>query len=227
LVDNQRMKASRLALAIAVLFGGIAVAAQTDGQPTITTASIEICAVDQSCYQQLHASGGTTPLHWRITSGSLPEGLQLDAPSGVISGIATSAADYEVAIQVSDSSNPPRTASRTFRSKTVPALVMDWKAAPTLQATTISGSLTVSNNGDDVLDLTVIVVAVNNTGKAFALSYQHFDLAAKTTEQRITFSSQLPAGRYTVRADAIGEVAARRKIYRAAREAGAFQVPAQ
>src|SRR5438445_660345 len=105
------MKASRLALATAVLFGGIAVAAQTDGQPTITTASIEICAVDQRCYQQLHATGGTTPLRWRITSGSLPEGLQLDVASGVISGRATSAADYEVSIQVSDSSNPPRTAS--------------------------------------------------------------------------------------------------------------------
>jgi hypothetical protein len=221
------MKASRLALVIVALFSGRALTAQTDGQLTITTASIEPCAVDQSCYQQLHATGGTAPLQWRIVGGSLPEGLQLDAPSGVISGIATNAAEYEVTLQVSDSNNPPRSASRVFRSKTVPSLVMDWKVAPTLQATTISGSVTVSNNGDDVLDLTVIIVAVNETGKAFALGYQHFDLAAKTAEQLITFSSQLPGGRYTVRADAIGEVAARRKIYRAAREARPFQVPVQ
>jgi hypothetical protein len=221
------MKASRLALVIAVSFGAIALTAQTDGQLTITTAAVETCAVDQSCYQQLRVTGGTAPLHWRIVNGSLPEGLQLDAPSGVISGITASAAEYEVTIQVRDSSNPPRSASRTFTSKTVPSLVMDWKLVPTLQATTISGSVSVSNNGADVLDLTVIVVAVNETGKAFALGYQRFNLAAKTTEQRITFSSQLPGGRYTVRADAVGEVAARRRIYRAAREAGTFQVPAQ
>src|SRR4051794_37616036 len=221
------MKASRLALAIMVLFGRIILTSQTNDQLTITTVAIEPCAVDQSCYQQLHASGGTAPLQWHVLRGSLPEGLQLDAPSGVISGIAASAVQYEVTIEVSDSSNPSRTASRVFSSKTVPALVMDWNAPPALQATSISGSVSVSNNGADVLDLTVIIVAVNETGKAFALGYQHFDLAARTKEQRITFSSQLPGGRYPVRADAIGEVAARRKIYRVAREASPFEVPVQ
>src|SRR5438128_2025851 len=88
------------------------------------------------------------------------------------------------------------------------------------------GTTALSAQTDGQPTLTAIIVAVNETGKAFALGYQHFDLAAKTTEQRITFSSQLPGGRYTVRADAIGEVAARRKIYRIAREAGGFQVPA-
>jgi hypothetical protein len=220
------MKAWRVALAIVVLFWGAGLAAQPTSAFTITTTTLDVCAVDQSCYQQLHATGGAVPLRWRIASGSLPEGLQLDAASGVVSGIATSAAQYEVTIAVSDASNPPRTASRVFSSKTVPALAMDWGTAPTLQATTISGTVTVSNNGQDVLDLTVIVVAVNEAGKAFALGYQRFDLAAKSTERRITFSSQLPGGRYTVRADAIGEVAARRKIYRVSREAGPFTVPA-
>ena len=37
-----------------------------------------------------------------------------------------------------------------------------------------------------------------------ALGYQHPKLAAKSTLEVIPFSSQLPAGRYTVRADAIG-----------------------
>jgi len=73
----------------------------------------------------------------------------------------------------------------------------------------------------------VIVVAVNEIGKAFALGYQHFDLLPKTKEQEIPFESQLPGGRYTVRVDAVGEVSAKNRIYRAARQAGPFQVPAQ
>ena len=63
--------------------------------------------------------------------------------------------------------------------------------------------------------------------EAFALGYQHFNLPAKTTDQEIRLQAQLPGGRYTVRADAIGEIPARQRIYRAAREAGPFQVPAQ
>lgn len=217
-----------MALAMAAWLGGVTAAcAQLGDQLTITDASLEICVVDQSCYQQLHATGGAVPLRWRIVRGSLPQGLQLDAASGVVSGIAAGAAEYEVQIEVSDARNPPRAASRVFSSRTVPPLVMDWGTPPTLQATTISGNMTVSNNGRDVLDLTVIIVAVNETGKAFALGYEHFDLAAKTTERRITFSSQLPGGRYTVRADAIGEVAERQKIFRSARQAGPFQVPVQ
>jgi len=222
------MKASRVAIAVVVLVGAtVASSAQNNDRLTIATDSLETCVVDQPCYQQLRAGAATAPLQWRIVKGSLPEGLQLDARSGVISGFATTAAEYEVQIEVSDSSNPPQTASRSFSSKTVPTLAMDWGTPPTLQTTTISGTVTVSNNAENVLDLTAIIVAVNERGKAFALGYQHFDLPATSTELRITFSSQLPGGRYTIRADAIGEVAARHRIYRAAREAGAFQVPAQ
>ena len=142
------MKASHVALAMAAWLGGVAAAcAQTGDQLTITDAALEICVVDQSCYQQLHATGGAVPLRWRIVRGSLPQGLQLDAASGVVSGIAVSAAEYEVQIEVSDARNPPRAASRVFSSRTVPPLVMDWGTPPTLQATTISGNMTVSNNG--------------------------------------------------------------------------------
>jgi len=84
-----------------------------------------------------------------------------------------------------------------------------------------------SNNSSNVVDLTVIVVAVNQAGKAFALGYQHFNLPPKTKDQEIPFESQLPGGGYTVRVDAIGEVPSKNRIYRVAKQAGPFQVPVQ
>ena len=193
----------------------------------IATTLLEPCVVDQPCSQRLEASGGTAPLTWRIARGSLPPGLQLDPASGTISGSAVTAGEHEVVIEVKDSSKPPQQDTRTFASKSLPALTLDWKTPPTLQGTTIAGSVAVANNGADVIDLTVIIVAVNEIGKAFALGYQHPKLAAKTTIQEIPFSSQLPAGLYTVRADAIGEIPEKNRIYRAAREAGPIQVPTQ
>ena len=212
---------------IIVVLCFITAIAQAQVPLAINTASLEPCVVDQPCSQQLQASGGTAPLSWRIGRGALPPGLQLDPATGTISGAAASAGEYEVLIRVRDSSNPPQEASRTFTTKSLPALTLDWKAPPTLQGTTIAGSVTVSNHGADAVDLTVIIVAVNEVGKAFALGYQHPKVPGKTTIQEIQFSSQLPAGTYTVRADAIAENPVKIRIYRAAREAGPIQIPVQ
>jgi hypothetical protein len=225
---TSRRSPRRSALAIAVFWGCTTAAfAQAQSPLTITTSSLEACVVDQLCLQELRANGGAAPFEWRIVRGSLPPGLQLDSASGTISGSVSAAGEYEVTIEVGDSSKPPQQASRTFTSQALPALTLDWKSPPTLQGTTISGSVTVSNNGADAIDLTLIVVAVNEVGKAFALGYQHPKVAPKTTLLEIPFDSQLPGGRYTVRADAIAEIPPKNKIYRAAREAGAFEVPVQ
>ena len=205
----------------------IAAIATAQAPLTITTTTLDPCIIDQPCSQRLQASGGAAPLTWRIGRGSLPPGLQLDPATGTISGAATSVQEYEVEIRVRDASQPPQEASRIFASKSLPALTLDWKSPPSLQGTAISGSVTVSNHGADVIDLTLIIVAVNEIGKAFALGYQHPKLAGKTTLQEIPFGSELPAGRYTVRADAVGEIPEKNRIYRAAREAGPIQVPAQ
>ena len=213
---------------VAFFFAFIAVAcAQTQTSLTITTSSLETCVVDDACMLQVRATGGTPALKWEITRGSLPPGLQLDPAQGIIAGAATVAGDHEITVEVSDASETPQKVSRVFHIRTIPALEADWKKPPALSGTTVFGSVKVSNNSSNVVDLTVIVVAVNEVGKAFALGYQHFNLPAKTKDQEIPFESQLPGGRYTVRVDAIGEVPAKNRIYRAAREAGPFQVPVQ
>ena len=72
--------------------------------------------------------------------------------------------------------------------------------------------------------LTVIVVAVNEYGKAFTLGYQHFTLSAGTTSPDIPFQMLMPRGRYRVRADAVGELLAKNQIFRTNKEAGPFLV---
>ena len=61
--------------------------------------------------QTLVASGGTPPYTWSVLSGALPNGLNLDATSGVISGTpATTAVDSSFMIRVTDAAS--RTATR-------------------------------------------------------------------------------------------------------------------
>jgi len=50
----------------------------------------------------LAATGGATPYHWSVTSGSLPAGLTLNATTGVISGTPTTALTATPTITVSD-----------------------------------------------------------------------------------------------------------------------------
>ena len=62
----------------------------------------------------LGATDGTTPYTWTLTSGSLPPGLALAATTGVISGVPTSDGSYTFTLQVTDSDNPPRRATKSL-----------------------------------------------------------------------------------------------------------------
>lgn len=95
-----------------------------------------------------------------------------------------------------------------------PALQMEWQREPVLENDGIYGEVKVGNPSKDPYDLTFIIVAVNQIGKAFALGYQHFTLQPQTT-QAIPFGSSLPLGAYIVHADAVGEVPEKDVIRRA------------
>jgi len=90
-----------------------------------------------------------------------------------------------------------------------------WKTPPEVQADKISGAVQVSNATSDDFDFTLIVVAVNEYGKAFALGYQHFTLNRETTGLDVDFASNVPAGQYVVHVDAVAEVPLRDAIFRA------------
>jgi hypothetical protein len=62
--------------------------------------------------QTLTATGGTLPYSWKVVGGRLPFGLTLNRSTGQISGTPTNVvAGSIITFQVTDSSNPPQTAT--------------------------------------------------------------------------------------------------------------------
>ena len=179
----------------------------------ITTESLPEAALQQGYRVRLQATGGVAPLHWNLTSGSLPPGIELE-DTGIISGVAAQVGDHRFSVTVSDSDSPSHSASKEFTIRVVAPLVLEWSGFPTVQDNRIDGAVKVTNGTGDDFDFTLIAVAVNEVGKAFALGYQHFDLRKGTPGLEIPFGSTLPQGSYVVHVDAVGEVPSRNAIYR-------------
>ena len=84
-------------------------------QLTITTTSVPTATQYQSYSTSLTASGGTPPYTWSVVSStgvSLPEGMTLNASSGVVSATQVNGqGGYAVTIQVTDSASPSSNAA--------------------------------------------------------------------------------------------------------------------
>jgi hypothetical protein len=152
-------------------------------------------------------------LVWNVR-GDLPPGLRLNPGSGTLAGTPTLGGVYKVVITATDRSTG-ETAKRDFILEISGLLSVEWKVPPALNGKTISGAVTVANASPDTYDLTFIVYAINEVGKAFALGYQRFNLRP-AQQQDIPFGLELPNGQYVVHADAVGEVARKNIIRRAA-----------
>lgn len=172
---------------------------------------------------QLQARDGRWPLRWEVAGGGLPPGLRLDPNSGLLSGIPTEGGEFNFAIRISDSSNPPQRETFNFVARFISPLSVRWKSPPNVERGGIFGSLEADNGTNEDFDLTVIVVAVNEFGKAFTLGYHKFLLARGAASRDLLFGFTLPRGRYTVHADAVAEVPPR-TIYRARLQQMSLQV---
>ena len=72
----------------------------------ITTTSLLDGEVGTAYTATLEVAGGTEPYTWSILEGTLPDELELDDNTGVVSGTPTTAGDYEFTVQVEDESEP-------------------------------------------------------------------------------------------------------------------------
>ena len=80
----------------------IKVAAAAATKPAITTATLADATV-KIAYSQTLAATGTTPITWKVSAGSLPAGLTLNASTGVISGTPTATGSSTFTVEVTNS----------------------------------------------------------------------------------------------------------------------------
>jgi hypothetical protein len=64
--------------------------------------SLPTVPIGSSISVALSASGGTAPYTWSVVSGALPTGLSLNASTGIVSGVPTTAGTYGFTIQALD-----------------------------------------------------------------------------------------------------------------------------
>jgi hypothetical protein len=161
----------------------------------------------------LHARGGVPPYIWSVGSGDLPEGITL-TPEGLLAGRPTKPGTLTFTLKVEDSGRPAHSINKDFRAEVVAALLLEWFEPPKVRDDRVDGIVQVSNGSKDTFDLTFIIVAIAENGRATAIGYEHFPLKAGTTNFQIPFGNTLPNGAYVVHADAIAEIPNRKAILR-------------
>ena len=152
-------------------------------------------------------------MKWELTDGSLPAGIVLHT-DGELAGTPTETGEFRFTATVTDSGRPAYQRSQQLSLTVVSPLMAQWARYPRVNGQRLEGSILVSNQTDRDFDLTVIVLAVNETGRATAIGYQHFPLKKNTDEMEIPFGDNLPAGSYELNLDVVAEVAATNSIYR-------------
>ena len=202
-----------LVVSFAVAMAGQQAAAT--GEPlSIRTVNLPKAYLRQQYRFRLEAQGGVSPLKWQVTTSPLPPGLAL-GEDGTLGGVPTQAGEFHFTVTVSDSGKPAYQRSQELVLRVVTPLLAEWSEYPRIVGQRVEGAIKVSNETDRDFDLTVIILAVNEIGRATAVGYQHVTLKQETSELAIPFGENLPPGTYEVNVDVVAEVPAIDTIYRA------------
>jgi Putative Ig domain len=204
-----------LAMLSAPLASQVAPQPAAPGAPlSVNTAILPKAFVRQPYQFQLRAEGGFSPFQWRISRGALPKGVALH-DDGLLTGTPEEGGTFPFTVTVTDSGKPAHERNQELQLVVVAPLLAKWSEYPKVTGQRVEGSIKVSNQTEQDFDLTVVVLAVNETGRATALGYQHFTLKKDTDDVEIDFGDNLPRGGYQVNADVVGEVAETDTIHRA------------
>ena len=163
--------------------------------PTIVVAPATLAngQVGQAYTDTVTASGGTAPYSYVITGGSLPNGLTLDGPTGVISGTPTVAGNVSVVIVATDSSGGigPYYNGRSITFSIAAAPV----ATPTLTfATPTSASVALDAS------LTNVATSTVSGGGSGAITYASSDTGVATVNATTGAITPVSVGTTTITA---------------------------
>jgi len=205
----------RVGALIVLALGSASASAQ--GSLRIATNSLPKGVAGSNYQAAIVATGAAQPYTWQLVEGKLPTGLKLSASRGTITGAPSSPGDYKFTVAITDSGVPAQRLAKTYVITVTAALTIEWKTVPAVHGQVLEGSVIVTNLADQDVVLTVIVMAVNQIGRATAMGYQEFTMKAGA-EQVIPFGSSPGPGTYIVHADAVAEVARTNSIYRARKQ---------
>jgi len=161
----------------------------------------------------LQAKGGVAPYHWRIAKGALPHGVRLEDDR--ITGMPDESGNFRFILDVRDSNNPPAEDQKGVVLSIETPFSIEWDRKAQVNGQRIDGSIKVSNRTGRNFDLTFIVLAVNDIGRATAIGYQHFPLRKNTRNLPLPFGDTLSSGDYTVNVDVVAEEPISKRIFRA------------
>lgn len=202
-------------LVVWLTIAAISVYAQAPASDSLSISTKELpkASLWEPYMARLQASGGIETYHWHVVAGSLPRNVLLN-PDGTLTGILDEIGQFEFAVLVTDNENPPKKLRRELVLATETPLTADWLRKAQVSGQRIDGSIKVSNHTGRDFDLTFVVLAVNELGRATAIGYQHFPLKKNTVDMEIPFGDSLSPGNYAVNVDVVGEEPISRQIFR-------------
>lgn len=198
--------------ALAICPGLVVSIARAETPLAILDESLPTLSAGEQFNFTFHGTGGAPPYLWTV-DGKLPDGLSMSR-QGVLSGRPAKSGPLTIVAVLTDSSHPVHAVRKSLQTTIIGSLVLDWLDSPKVSHDRIDGSVQVSNGSKDEFDLTVVIVAVAENGRATAIGYQRFPLKPGTTNFPITFGNTLPNGAYVIHADAVAEIPARKNILR-------------
>jgi aminopeptidase N len=81
----------------------------TSYEMNIVSTDLPSAHLSMAYAETLWVKGGTAPYSWELEDGGLPDGLELESLTGVISGIPTLPDSFDFTVKVTDSSAPSKT----------------------------------------------------------------------------------------------------------------------
>ncbi len=123
-------------------------------QLVVTNNSLPTGAVNSVYSATLQSTGGTSPVTWSISVGTLPAGLNLNAATGAITGTPTTAGNSNFTVQATDSGSPQQIVTKALNITINPVLAITTTSPMPTGTIGTAYSQTLQTNGGGIPPIT-------------------------------------------------------------------------